>query len=136
VGRSIASKAAYNLKKFVMELGGKNPLILLKDFDVRRAVEIAGYGAFFHQGQVCMATSRIIVESPLYDEFCRLMVERARGMKVGAPHDKDTVVGPLIELAQCEAIDKQIEDAVAKGAKVLTGGSTRARSMSPRSWWT
>lgn len=123
VGRSIAAKAAYNLKKFAMELGGKNPLIVLADYDVDKAVEIAGYGAFFHQGQVCMATSRIVVEAPVYDEFCKKMIPRAEALKVGDPREEDTVIGPLIDAAQCDVIDGQIRDAVAKGATLLTGGA-------------
>ena len=131
VGRSIAAKAAKNLKKFTMELGGKNPLIVLKDFDAAKAAEIAGYGAFFNQGQICMATSRIIVESPLYDAVCEQMVERARHIKVGDPHDKDTVVGPLIDPGQCDFIDGQIRDAVAKGARVLYGGTHEGAFFHP-----
>ncbi len=123
VGRSIAAKAAYNLKRFAMELGGKNPLIVLADYDVDKAVEIAGFGAFFHQGQVCMATSRILVEKPLYEEFCRKMAIRAKSLKTGDPHAPDTIIGPLIDAQQCEVIDAQIQDAVAKGARLLTGGT-------------
>ena len=122
VGLEIAKQAASYLKRYTMELGGKNPMIVLKDYPVDQAVHLAGYGAFFHQGQVCMATSRIIVEAPSYDEFCLKFTERARGFKVGDPRDHDTVIGPLIDANQCEVIDRQVQDALRKGARLLTGG--------------
>jgi aldehyde dehydrogenase (NAD+) len=131
VGRSIAAKAAKNLKKYAMELGGKNPLIVLKDFDASKAAEIAGYGAFYNQGQTCIATARIIVEDPLYDAVCEQMIKRAKGIKVGDPHEKDTVVGPLIHPSQCDFIDGQIKDAVSKGAKVLYGGTHEGSFFQP-----
>jgi aldehyde dehydrogenase (NAD+) len=131
VGRKIASKAAYNLKRYAMELGGKNPLIVLADYNVDLAVEIAGYGAFCHQGQVCMASSRIIVEKPVYEEFCKKMTFRAKSMKVGDPHDENTIIGPLINEKQREIIDAQVKDAVSKGAKLLTGGTYRGPYYQP-----
>ncbi|MEA4942617.1 MAG: aldehyde dehydrogenase family protein [Oscillibacter sp.] len=121
-GRQIAQQAARHLKRCTMELGGKNPMIVLADYDVEQAAHLAGYGAFFHQGQVCMATSRIIVEKPSYSAFCEQMKKRAEGLKVGDPRERDTVIGPLIDEAQCEVIDRQIQDAVKKGARLLTGG--------------
>ena len=72
-GRQIAQAAAKDFKRTAMELGGKNPLIVLKDYDLDAAVEIAGNGAFANQGQLCMATSRILVEEPVYEAFCEKM---------------------------------------------------------------
>lgn len=95
VGRSIAVRAARDLKKVAMELGGKNPLIVLKDFDPVQAADIAAYGAFCHQGQVCMATSRIIVEGDGYQPFCDALVRRAEGLKVGDPREEDFPRGDL-----------------------------------------
>ena len=125
VGRGIASKASVLFKKYSLEMGGKNPLILLKDFDVEQAVRIAGFGAFFHQGEICMCTSRLIVEEPVYDPFCEAFAAYARTMKVGDPHQKDTIIGPLIKQEQCQIIDSQIQDAVSKGAVLMTGGTMR-----------
>lgn len=122
VGRSIAVRAARDLKKVAMELGGKNPLIVLKDFDPAQAADIAAYGAFCHQGQVCMATSRIIVEGEGYEPFCAALVRRAEGLKVGDPREEDTIIGPLIQPEKWKFIDAQIEDALSKGARLLTGG--------------
>src|SRR6201996_5712907 len=112
VGKLIAVEAARHLKKFTLEMGGKNPLIILKDADVDYAVRAGCFGIYFHQGQVCMANSRIIVEAPLFDEFCDKFAARARSYKVGDPHDPQTVVGPLIRRSQCGFIDEQVKDAV------------------------
>ena len=131
VGVELAQQAAAHLKRYTMELGGKNPMIVLADYDVDQAVHLAGYGAFFHQGQVCMATSRIIVEEPLYDAFCEKLTKRARELVVGDPKNHDTVIGPLIEEKQCEFIDRQVRDAVDKGARLLTGGKHQGPYYEP-----
>src|SRR5882724_1767289 len=123
VGKLIAVEAAKNLKKFTLEMGGKNPLIVLRDADVDYAVRAGCFGIYFHQGQVCMANSRIIVEAPVFDEFCEKFAARAKTYKVGDPHDPQTVIGPLIRRTQCAFIDEHVADAAAKGAKVLTGGT-------------
>jgi aldehyde dehydrogenase (NAD+) len=131
VGKKIAVEAAKHLKKYTLEMGGKNPLIVLRDADIDYAVRAACFGIFFHQGQVCMANSRLIVEEPVYDEFCAKVAARAKTYKVGDPHDPHTVIGPLIRRSQCGFIDGQIEDAVAKGAKVLTGGTHQDNFYQP-----
>lgn len=131
VGRSIAARASVLFKKYSLEMGGKNPLILLKDFDVDQAVRIAGFGAFFHQGQICMCTSRLIVEEPVYDEFCEKFAAYAGTMKVGDPHEQDTVIGPLIKEEQCDLIDSQIKDALEKGAVLMTGGTHEGSYYQP-----
>jgi acyl-CoA reductase-like NAD-dependent aldehyde dehydrogenase len=123
VGKLIAVEAAKNLKKVTLEMGGKNPLIVLRDADVDYAVRAGCFGIYFHQGQVCMANSRIIVEAPVFDEFCEKFAARAKTYKVGDPHDPQTVIGPLIRRTQCAFIDEHVADAAAKGAKVLTGGT-------------
>ncbi|HEY3785450.1 MAG TPA: aldehyde dehydrogenase family protein [Steroidobacteraceae bacterium] len=123
VGRLIAVEAAKNLKKFTLEMGGKNPLVVLRDADVDYAVRAGCFGIFFHQGQVCMANSRIIVEAPVYEEFCEKFAARAKTYKVGDPHDPQTVIGPLIRRTQCAFIDGHVKDAIDKGARVLTGAT-------------
>jgi vanillin dehydrogenase len=131
VGKLIAVEAAKNLKKFTLEMGGKNPLIVLKDADVDYAVRAGCFGIYFHQGQVCMANSRIIVEAPVFDEFCEKFAARAKTYKVGDPHDPQTVIGPLIRRTQCAFIDEHVADAAAKGAKVLTGGTHQDNFYQP-----
>ena len=123
VGRLLAAEAAKYFKRFVMELGGKNPFIVLKDADIDYAVDCAAFGIYIHQGQVCMASSRIIVEDPVYDEFCAKFVAKTRTIKVGDPRDPATVIGPIIRESHCAFVDGHIQDAVAKGAKLLIGGT-------------
>lgn len=87
------------------------------------AVDTAAFGIFFHQGQVCMASSKVIVEDALYERFADAFTIKARGIRVGDPRDPATVVGPLIKPQQCVFIAGQIAEAVAQGAKVLAGGT-------------
>jgi len=131
VGKKLAVEAAKHLKKFTLEMGGKNPLLILRDADIDYAVRAACFGIFFHQGQVCMANSRLIVEEPIYDAFCAQLAERAKTYKVGDPHDPQTVIGPLIRRSQCDFIDAQVQEAVAKGATVLTGGTHQDNFYQP-----
>ena len=121
-GHAIALAAAKDFKRTAMELGGKNPLIVLKDYDLDEAVRIAGNGAFSNQGQLCMATSRILVEEPVYEAFCVKLAAWTRKLKVGDPTDPEVFIGPLIQAEHCGYVQGQVDDAVAKGAVCLTGG--------------
>jgi aldehyde dehydrogenase (NAD+) len=123
VGRQLAAEAGRHMKRITLEMGGKNPLVVLADADLGYAVDAAAFGIFFHQGQVCMASSKIIVEAPRYEAFVKQFVAKARTIKVGDPRDPATVIGPLIRPTQSLFIDGQIEDAVAKGARLLCGGT-------------
>ena len=122
VGRQIAEKAARHLKKVTLELGGNDPLIVLKDADVDYAVNAATFGRFNHQGQICMSSKRIIVERPLAAHFTKKFVEKARTLKVGDPQDPDTIVGPLINQVQVDKLHKQVQEAIKQGAKLVCGG--------------
>ncbi len=122
VGNILQELAGKYQKRFVPELGGKSPLVILKDADLDYAVRSAAFGIFFNQGQVCMANSRIIVEKPIYEEFCDAFATYVKTIKVGDPNAPDTAVGPLINKGALEKIKKHIDDAVGKGAKLLTGG--------------
>lgn len=123
VGKMIAMECAKHGKKVILELGGKSPLVVLKDADLDYAVSTACFGIFIHQGQICMAGSRIIVEAPIYDAFLDRFVAKANTLKVGDPRDPHTVIGPLIRASQCGLIDGKIKESVAAGARVLTGGT-------------
>lgn len=131
VGSQIAVKAATHLKKYALEMGGKNPIIILKDVDIDQAVSTALFGAYFHQGQICMASSRLIVEEAIYDEFCQKLLARVKNLKVGDPHEELTIIGPLIHEEQCAFIDGQIKDATDKGAKLLCGGTHEGAFYQP-----
>lgn len=130
-GRHLAVEAARHLKKFTLEMGGKSPLIVLKDAEIDYAVDAAAWGVFLHQGQVCMANSKVMIEAPLFDEFKDRFVTKAKTLPVGDPRDPATVIGPLIRRRQCDFIDEQIHDAVGKGAKVLTGGTHHGQYYQP-----
>jgi vanillin dehydrogenase len=123
VGRALATECARRGKRVVLEMGGKSPLIVLKDADLDYAVDTACFGIFIHQGQICMAGSRIIVEAIIYEEFLKRFTAKAQTMKVGDPRDPHTVIGPLIRSTQCPMIDKKVKDAVTSGARLLTGGT-------------
>ncbi len=122
-GKLIASSAAANLTKFTVELGGKSPMIILNDADVDYAVDTAAFSIFMHQGQICMAGSKIIVQEEIFDKFAEKFAAKISGIKASDPSLPTTVVGPLIEEAQCSFIDGLVNDAVSKGAKVLCGNS-------------
>jgi vanillin dehydrogenase len=130
-GRHLAVEAAKTLKRFTLEMGGKSPLIVLGDADVDYAVRAAAFGIFFHQGQVCMANSRILVEEPIFDAFCERFVAVAKSLKVGDPREPDTVIGPLIRGTQFAVIDGHVEDAVDKGATLLCGAKHEAQYYWP-----
>jgi acyl-CoA reductase-like NAD-dependent aldehyde dehydrogenase len=121
-GRHLAEAAGRQLKRVVLELGGYNPLIVLGDADVEYAVNASAFGSFLHQGQICMSTRRIIVERSIADEFSQRLAEKTSGLKTGDPKEPDTIIGPLINEQALNKVRARVEDAVAKGAKVLAGG--------------
>jgi acyl-CoA reductase-like NAD-dependent aldehyde dehydrogenase len=121
-GRRLAEAAGRQLKRVVLELGGYNPLIVLADADLDYAVDASAFGAFLHQGQICMSARKLIVERPIADEFVSRLAEKTKGLKVGNPGEHDTVIGPLINESALELVRGRVEEAVAKGARVLAGG--------------
>jgi acyl-CoA reductase-like NAD-dependent aldehyde dehydrogenase len=122
VGRIIAEKSGRHLKRAVLELGGKDPLIVLGDADVDYAVDAAAWGAFLHQGQICMSTERIIVERNIADEFISKLQARAQGLKMGDPTDPSVAIGPLINQRAVDKVNSHVQGAVAGGAELVTGG--------------
>jgi acyl-CoA reductase-like NAD-dependent aldehyde dehydrogenase len=121
-GRRLAEAAGRNLKRIVLELGGYNPLVVLADADLEYAVSAAAFGAYLHQGQICMSARRIIVERPIADEFTSRLAAKTAGLKLGDPKEMDTIIGPLINEDAVATVRRRVEDAVAAGAKVLAGG--------------
>lgn len=122
IGRIVAEKAGRHLKRAVMELGGKDPLIILKDADLDYAADAAAWGAFLHQGQICMSTERIIVERSIAQAFTEKLVQRALALKVGDPRDPTTAIGPLINQAAVNKVHAHVQEAISAGARVITGG--------------
>jgi vanillin dehydrogenase len=131
VGRIIAEKAGKHLKRVLLELGGKAPMVVLPDANVDQAVKAANFGAFFHQGQICMSTERAIVDKSLIDSFSSKLAERASGMKVGDPREPDTMIGPLINEAALERVTELVADAQSKGAEILSGGAADGPCFPP-----
>lgn len=131
VGQHIAELCAPRMKRFVLELGGKNPLLVLRDADIDAAVQAAAFGTFFFQGQACMASSRIYVERPVFDEFIGKFKTVAENLGMGDLRDPDTWLGPIISDRQRQRVRTHIEDASRKGATVVTGGEWRGNRCRP-----
>lgn len=121
-GKDIMKNAAGALKRLVMELGGKDPLIVMKDADIDQAVRFAVANSFDNAGQVCISTERIFVDEGIADEFEQKATHYAQYYKVGPWNDQEANIGPIINDKQRNNIIRQIEDAIDKGAKVLWGG--------------
>jgi acyl-CoA reductase-like NAD-dependent aldehyde dehydrogenase len=126
-GRRLAEKAGRYLKRMVLELGGQNPLIILSDADLSYAVDAAAYGAFLHQGQICMCARRLFVERRVADEFLERFAAKSAGLAYGDPRDERTVIGPLINSHALAMVVRRVDEAVAGGARVLAGGHAVGR---------
>jgi len=131
VGRLVAENAARHLKRVLLELGGKAPLIVLADADLDEAVAAAKFGAFMHQGQICMATEKIVVERAVAGPFAEQLGERAAALNVGDPREPDTEIGPLVSRASLERVTALVDDAVERGATVVTGGEAEGPCYRP-----
>lgn len=123
VGRHVAELAGKHLKKVTLELGGKSPLIVLEDANLDVAASNAAWGAFLHQGQICMASGRILVHEKVAAEFTRKLVEKAAHLPVGNPATEQVALGPIISRKQLERAHAIIHDSVKAGAKLEVGGS-------------
>ncbi|QKC85087.1 aldehyde dehydrogenase [Mesorhizobium sp. NZP2077] len=121
VGRIIAELAGRHLKPALLELGGKAPLLVLDDADIDAAVNAATFGAFMHQGQICMSTERLIVDDKIADEFVSKLAARASQLPAGDPRGH-VVLGSLISSQAADKMEELVADAVAKGAKLVAGG--------------
>lgn len=124
-GRVIGAQAGQNLTGCTLELGGKNPLIILDDADLDDVVPGALMAAFLNTGQACMHIERIYVSEKRKDEFTRRFVEAAAQINLDATYDFSADMGSLVSVAQRERVESHVDDAVAKGARVLTGGKAR-----------
>lgn len=121
VGRIIAERAAKHLKPCLLELGGKAPLVVLDDADLDGAVQAAGFGAFMNQGQICMSTEKVIVDASIADAFSNAFATKAKSLKAGDPSGQ-VHLGSVVDVDTIDHLRRLIDDAVAKGAKVIAGG--------------
>jgi acyl-CoA reductase-like NAD-dependent aldehyde dehydrogenase len=125
-GRRLAEAAGRHLKRVVLELGGYNPVIVLADADLEYAVNATTFGAFLHQGQICMSARKVLVERPIAEEFTQRLAAKAGSLKAGDPKEHDTIIGPLINEDAVAMVKGRVDEAVQKGAKVLAGGDVAA----------
>jgi succinate-semialdehyde dehydrogenase/glutarate-semialdehyde dehydrogenase len=121
-GKRIAAAAAECLLPMVLELGGKDPMLVLDDADVDVASSAALWGAFLNAGQTCLSVERCYVHRSLYDAFLKACVEKTSKLRIGNGLDPETDVGPMIHERQLQVVEAHVEDAVARGARVLAGG--------------
>ena len=130
VGKIIAMTCAKYLKPVVLELGGKAPMVILDDANIEDAVNGAAFGCFANSGQICMSTERIIVDQKIADEFVRKFVAKASALPLGDPRKPEPVVlGSVIGMSTVEHCHALIDDALAKGAKLLCGGKAENTLM-------
>lgn len=122
-GKRIAAAAGEQLLPVVLELGGKDPMLVLDDADLDVSSSAAVWGAFLNAGQACLSVERCYVHRSLYEEFLQACVEKTRKLRVGRGLERDTDVGPMIHERQLRIVESQVEDAVARGARVLAGGA-------------
>src|ERR687886_543082 len=121
-GRRVAELASQDLKKFVLELGGSDPFIVLEDADLNQTAYMATQSRLLNTGQSCIAAKRFIVVKEIADKFTNLFVENTEAEVVGNPLDSKTTVGPLVRDSQRHALAKQVDDAKERGAILLVGG--------------
>jgi acyl-CoA reductase-like NAD-dependent aldehyde dehydrogenase len=131
-GKRIARAAAGRMVKLQLELGGKDPVYVCDDVDIARAAASVADGAFYNTGQSCCSVERIYVHERVFAAFVEAFAETVRGFGIGDPMDEATYIGPLAREAQLEVLERQVEDARAKGARVLLGGRRLAR---PGHWF-
>ena len=127
-GRKIAARCGERLIPCSLELGGKDPMIVLADADVERAANAAVWGGFYNSGQICISTERVYVEEPVYDEFVKLVTDKATEIRqgydqIGSPITADT--GAMANEAQVEIVERHVDDAISKGARAVIGGKRR-----------
>ena len=131
IGRMLAARAGQALKRIVLELGGYNPIIVLKDVDMANAINTTAFSAFFHQGQICMNARKVLVERAIHDEFVDRLATKIQGFKSGDPTEQSTVIGPLINDRALQSVTARVQDAVSRGAQLVTGGTSKGLVYEP-----
>lgn len=121
-GSALMQQAALDIKRVSLELGGKSPFIVFEDADLDRAAEWIMFGIFLNQGQVCAATSRVLIHASIYEDLLQRIAARTKSIPIGAGSDEATKLGPLISAAHRDKVERFIATGRADGAKLLTGG--------------
>jgi succinate-semialdehyde dehydrogenase/glutarate-semialdehyde dehydrogenase len=121
-GKHVMEVAAQNVKRVTLELGGSDPMIVCEDAALDEAVSAAAVGRFFNCGQACLAIKRLYLFDKIYDEFVTKLVSKVEKLRIGNGLEQGTIIGPLHTAAQRDEVEQQVNDAVKRGARVLTGG--------------
>ena len=129
--RMLAERAGRTLKRTVLELGGFNPMIILDDVDMDYAVRTATFGSFFHQGQICLNTRRIIIQRKIYEEFLGKFVARTNSLPAGDPLNPKTIIGPIITRDAVKLIDDRVKEARREGSQGSHGREVRRTDLLP-----
>ncbi|MBV8047673.1 MAG: phosphonoacetaldehyde dehydrogenase [Paludibacterium sp.] len=129
IGKHIAERAGY--RRLVLELGGNDPLIVLEDADVERAAALAAQGSYKNSGQRCTAVKRILVQNRVLDDFCQALVAHTRDWSYGDPFDAANRMGTVIDADAAARIEARVNEAVAQGARLLTGNTRRGALYAP-----
>ncbi len=119
------------IKQVALELGGNSPFVVLKDADIEQAVKAAAFGKFLHQGQICIAINRVIVEDEIYDDFVERFLAHVKTLNVGDPNKQDTAVGPIINEKQVKSLKEKITKAQEEGAKMILSGEIKGQVVPP-----
>ncbi|ERL54431.1 aldehyde dehydrogenase family protein [Psychrobacter aquaticus] len=119
------------IKQVALELGGNSPFVVLKDADIEQAVKAAAFGKFLHQGQICIAINRIIVEDEIYDDFVERFLAHVKTLNVGDPSKADTAVGPIINEKQVKSLKEKIAKAQEEGANMILSGEIKGQVVPP-----
>lgn len=125
VGAKVGEACGRNLKKVQLELGGKNPLIVMEDADLAIAASNCAWGAWLHQGQICMATGLILAPAASVEKLSSLLTTKAHHLRVGDPAKEECALGPLIDAREARRVEDIVEDAVARGATLHVGGKAK-----------
>lgn len=131
IGKHIASLAGGRICDVSLELGGNNAMLILEDADLDAAAEKALFGAYFHQGQICMGVNRIVAVKSAYEKFCDIFKEKVKALKAGDPRDPEVFIGPLINAAQVKKFEQAISDTIRAGATVLVEGRSEGNVVYP-----
>ncbi len=129
VGKIIGELCGRHLKPAVLELGGKAPMVVLDDANIEDAVNGAAFGAFMNQGQICMSTERVVVDDKIADDFVARFAAKANSLPAGDPRGGNVVLGALVSVEAAQKVEHLIQDAVAKGAKLVAGGRREGSIM-------
>ena len=130
-GKLVGANASGLLKRVALELGGDNPYIVLEDVDIEAAASAGTWGSFFHQGQICLSIGRHLVHESIAEAYTEALVRKAQALIVGNPLDEKVQVGPVINERQVLNVLRILDDSVAQGAKILTGGKRNNLFIEP-----